>query len=233
MIDVAVAFARTELAAIADPARATPMAAYLKTDMAFYGVTAPLRRRVSGQLAKRFPPDSRLQYESVVRALWGLAHREEKYLAIDYAERFKVHIVPDSVPLYRDLIVSGAWWDFVDPVAAHLVGVVLRTRREVLTPTIVAWGSHDDLWLRRTALICQLGHKADTDVALLFDLCRSLAPEKEFFIRKAIGWALRDYARTDPDAVRRFLVDNHDRLSGLSYREAAKHLPDMLEARRS
>jgi 3-methyladenine DNA glycosylase AlkD len=129
-----------------------------------------------------------------------------------------------NLDLYRRLIVEGAWWDLVDSVAVDLIGRLWSTDRAGMRPVLESFIDDESLWLRRTALICQIGLKGETDHAMLFDFCARRAAEKEFFIRKAIGWALREYAKTDPQAVRDFIALNRDRLSGLSYREASKHL---------
>ena len=200
------------------------MAAYMKTDMPFYGVSSPARRPIARELKQTFPAGSDIEYRDNVRLLWELPHREEKYLAIDYALSFKKLITFEQIGLYREMVVEGAWWDFVDAIAADLVGRVVSNDRERMRPILEEWIDHDDMWLRRTSLLAQLRHKRDTDQAMLFDFCRRRAHEKEFFIRKAIGWALREYARVDPEAVRSFLRENEAHLSGLSRREAAKHL---------
>jgi 3-methyladenine DNA glycosylase AlkD len=217
-------FVREALKAVEDPQRAISMAAYMKTDMPFYGVSSPARRPIARELKQTFPAGSGAEYRDNVRLLWALPHREEKYLAIDYALSFKKLITIEQIDLYRQMVVEGAWWDFVDVIASDLVGRVVLTDRAIMRPTLEEWIDHDDMWLRRTALLAQLRHKAATDRTLLFDFCRRRAHEKEFFIRKAIGWALREYARADPDAVRSFLSENEASLSGLSRREAAKHL---------
>ena len=226
MLDVraAVAFAAEGLAAVADPGAAAAMARYMKTDMPFYGVKTPERRPIAAELARRWVPATHGEYEALVIGLWRQPHREEKYLAIGLAERHKRFITVEAVSLYRRLIVEGAWWDLVDGVAADLVGRVLLEHRTEITPIIRSWLDDEDVWLRRSAIISQLQHKASTDAALLFECCARRADEKEFFIRKAIGWALRQYARTDPGAVRRFVAERGDRLSGLSRREAMRHL---------
>jgi 3-methyladenine DNA glycosylase AlkD len=212
------------LAATADPDKAEPMAAYMKTDMPFYGVPAGPRVPILAEAVRRYPPTNRGEYRGAVLALWNRPHREEKYLAIGYARAFPRYVTLSSVPLYRKMIVEGAWWDLVDEVAVHLVGRVLLNQRARMTPRIERWVDDPDLWLRRTAIISQLGHKEATDSRLLFEACERRMEEREFFIRKAIGWALRDYARTDPEAVTRFVTANRSRLSKLSYREATKHL---------
>ena len=120
-----VAEVRRGLSAAADPTAAGPMAAYMKTDMPFYGVKKAGRVRVLRQVARAFAPSNHVEYEQGVMALWGEPHREEKYLAIAYARRFESLIALESMPMYRRLIVEGAWWDLVDEIAAHLVGTVL------------------------------------------------------------------------------------------------------------
>lgn len=219
-----VRFVRGELSRLADPAKAAGMAAYMKTDMPCYGVTKPARARLEREVHARFPLTRRADYRAAVLALWSQPHREEKYLAVAVARHHPRFITFSSVPLYRRLIVEGAWWDFVDEVAAHLVGRVLLHQRARLRPTLDRWIDHPDLWLRRAALLSQLTHREQTDTGQLFDYCRRRAHEKEFFIRKAIGWALRAYAWTDPAAVGAFVAAHRAELSPLSVREATKHL---------
>ncbi len=212
------------LAALADPSKAPAMAAYMKTDMPFYGVQSGTRRQVVRELAARYQPTTQQQYRDGVLALWHLPHREEKYLALDYAVRFRNVARPPMLSLYRRLIVDGAWWDLVDEAAIRLVGHLWLEDRDAIESQMDRWIEHRDLWLRRSAIIGQIKHKAETDVERLFRYCLARAHETEFFIRKAIGWALREHAKTDADAVRSFLEANEANLSGLSYREAAKHL---------
>ena len=222
--DALVDLAAVRLREAADPAKAAPMAAYLKTDTPFYGVQKAGRLPVERELVKRYPPESRADYRRAVVALWNRPYREERYLAIDYARAFPRYITVSSIPLYRKMIIEGAWWDFVDALAIHLVGEVLLNQREATTSKIAAWIDNPNLWLRRSAIIGQIGHKESTDTGFLFDACRRRMHETEFFIRKAIGWALRDYARTDPSAVRSFVLAHRSEMSGLSFREATKHL---------
>ena len=127
-------------------------------------------------------------------------------------------------------MVTGAWWDHVDEVASHLVGGVLAGHRVEVTPVMRAWAVDDDLWVRRTAVLCQLNHKADTDTDLLHDVIEANLDDRSFWLRKAIGWALREYSRTDPDWVRAEVDQLGDRLSGLSRREATRHLAGLATA---
>jgi len=216
--------ATTALAALDDPEAATSMAAYMKTDMPFHGVKKAARTGVLRDLADEFPIATHDQYVATVQGLWAQPHREERYLAIAWARHWSRFIVPASLPLYEQVVVEGAWWDLVDDVAANLVGAVLRTDRAEVGPVLEEWIDDDHLWRRRTAILAQLKHADDTDESMLFDFCLRRAHEDEFFIRKAIGWALRQYARVAPDAVRDLVLAHRDTWSGLTFREATKHL---------
>lgn len=219
-----VAFVQRNLAAAADPAKAEAMAAYMKTSDPFYGVQKAGRDRVLREMKRRYPIADADAYERAVLELWNLPHREEKYLAVAVAVGYREFITFDRMPLYRRLITEGAWWDFVDDVAVRAVGEVWRLDRDRTTPMMKEWIDDPHLWLRRSAIIGQLKHREDTDAGLLFEFCLRRAHEKEFFIRKAIGWALREYAKTAPGAVRTFAHEHREELSGLSFREATKHL---------
>ncbi len=217
-------FVSSELASLADKQKAPEMAAYMKTDMPFYGVQKPQREPIARELKRLYRPASLEEYEEVVRELWQLPHREEKYIALDYATTFIALARPETLGLYEDLVRDGQWWDFVDVVAGHLVGILLLNYREQIEPTLDQWIADDDFWIRRTAILSQLKHKKATDADKLFEYCQRCMGEKEFFIRKAIGWALREYSYHNPEAVKKFLHEQEKDLSGLSYREGAKRL---------
>ena len=223
-MDELVEYVQSELARLADPDKARQMAAYMKTEMPFYGVPTPDRRDIGRQLKREFAPESAAEYRATVETLWQLPHREEKYLAIGFAQAHAGFITFEQLDLYQKLIVEGAWWDFVDTVASGIIGKILLNDRTRMRPVLDEWIDCEDMWLRRTAIISQLEHKDQTDAEVLFDYCLRRSFEKEFFIRKAIGWGLRQYARTDPEAVTGFLIEHREQLSGLSFREAAKHL---------
>jgi 3-methyladenine DNA glycosylase AlkD len=172
----------------------------------------------------RFQPATHRAYVAGVRSLWRQPRRESKYAAIEFAVQHRAFITPASLSLYERMIHEGAWWDLVDGIAANLISPLYLSERRSLRPVINRWIDDDDLWIRRTALLAHLRHKEHTDGRQLFAHCLRRAQEKEFFIRKAIGWALRQYSYAEPAAVRRFLVSHRGRLSGLSYREGAKRL---------
>lgn len=217
------------LRARADPEKAAGMQAYMKTDMPFYGVQKPGRVQILREVKTRFAPVDHQGYLDAVASLWELPHREEKYLAQGFATAFPQHIVPASLAMYRRFIVEGAWWDFVDETATHMIRELVLGYPEEMWPVVEGWMADEDMWLRRTAILCQVGAKERTESERLFRFCLARAHEKEFFIRKAIGWALRDYAYTDPEAVARFVTDHRDELSTLSFREATKHIGHLVE----
>ncbi len=214
----------TLLSEQADLERSEKMAAYMKTTMPFYGVQAGPRTEIMRPLWPQIQVASHQDYEALILTLWNRPHREEKYIAVRIARRFRKFIDFQSLPLYERLIREGAWWDFVDETASHLVGGVLAKNPEKTWPVLDAWINDPDMWIRRTALLAQLRRKEQTDQETLFRYCLACADEKEFFIRKAIGWALREYADTNPTAVRDFLDFAGHRFSPLTIREASKRL---------
>jgi 3-methyladenine DNA glycosylase AlkD len=218
---------RTDLRTAGDPSRAAAQQAYMKSAMPFHGLGAPELRRLLRPHLAAYSPSDRAEWEATVRLLWdGATHREERYAALALARHRVARAWRDvgSLDLCRHLVVTGAWWDLVDDVASHLVGDVLRRHRAAATPVVRSWATDDDLWLRRTAVLAQLGHRADTDLVLLTHAIESNLDDRSFWLRKTIGWALREYARTDPDWVRTSVDVWGDRLSELSRREALKHL---------
>jgi 3-methyladenine DNA glycosylase AlkD len=222
-----IAAVREGLAAVADPARAPAMQAYMKSAMPYYGVGLPQVRQVCRRIFAAHALRGAAELDDTVEELFaGATHREERYAAVQLAESraYEAFQTPERLPLYRRLIVVGSWWDTVDEIAGNLVGPVLLKYPDQVRPVIRSWISDDQLWLRRTAILAQLKHRSRTDLELLTTAIDSNAADPDFFIRKAIGWALRQYARTDPDWVRDFVDAREQTLSGLSKREARKHL---------
>ena len=212
------------LAEVAEPEKAGPMAAYMKTGMPFYGVQEASRVPILRKVVRSGAPLDRAEYNRNVSALWALPHREEKYIALGYARAFDQYVDHANVALHRRLIAEGAWWDFTDEIATKLVGRALEKERVQVTPTMRQWIGDDERWIRRTSIICQLGHKSGTDTDLLSAACVSNLADQDFFIRKAIGWSLREHSKTDPDWVRTFVAECGTELSSLSRREATKYL---------
>lgn len=224
---------RAALAGAGDPVRAVGQQRYMKSAMPYRGLTSTeLRTLLRPLLADpALAPASREAWERDVRTLWDMAsHREERYaaIAVTGARFAREWQDPESLGLYRHLVVTGAWWDLVDPVAADRVGPILFRHRATVTPVMRADAVDDSMWVRRTAILAQLKHRSATDLDLLADVVDANLEGsrfgREFFVRKAIGWALRQHARTDPEWVRAFVSARGERLSGLSRREALKHL---------
>jgi len=210
-------------AARRDPSRAVAMAAYMRDQFPFFGLPAPEVRAVERAAFTGLPRPTEEDLTVVALSCWALPEREFPYAACDYLRKHVSAAGPEFLPIVRTLITTKSWWDTVDPLATRFVGELVR-RHPVLTATMDAWSGEADLWLVRTAILHQLNYGPTTDVARLFGYCERQAGHRDFFVRKAIGWALRHYARTDPEAVRAFVAANRAALSPLSIREATKHL---------
>jgi 3-methyladenine DNA glycosylase AlkD len=208
----------------ADSERAPQMRAYLKSELPCLGVPVPSVRAIVKAEARQRPPRSVTALAATAAALWRSAtYREERHAATALTGLRLARGEPVLLPLYQEMITTGAWWDHVDEVA-HRICALLLAQPDQMRPVIVAWSGDPDLWLRRSAVISQLDARQATDTALLREVILANVADREFFVRKAIGWALRQYARTDPDWVRSFVSDHADVLSPLSRREATKHL---------
>ncbi len=221
-----VARVRQGLAERADDTRAVGMQAYMKSSMPCRGVPRPEVRNVCADVFREHRLPDRSGWEATIHELWDhAAFREERYAATMLAghRSYRSLQSAETLPLYEHLITTGAWWDHVDDVSHH-VGAVLRNDRARATPPIRSWRRHPVFWMRRSAIICQLGHKSETDPGLLTACTESNLGDPEFFVRKAIGWALREYARSEPEWVRVFVLAHQTDMSPLSRREATKHL---------
>lgn len=213
---------RQKLEILADDNIAGVMARYMRNQFAFLGISTPDRRKAARQIlepVQDMAPDELMQ---LVIQLWHEPEREFQYVGTDLLTQYARRLKPSHLPAVRWCIVTHAWWDTVDALAGHTVGTLVRDDPEMML-TMDAWIEDEHLWIRRTALLHQLHYKDQTREDRLFAYCRKTAPEKLFFIQKAIGWALRTYSRTAPDAVHRF-VEECPELSTLSRREAMKHL---------
>ena len=210
----------------ADPVRAPQQQAYMKSEMRFLGVTVPQCRRIAATAFRLHPLPDADAWERVILDLWrGAGYREERYAAVELLnlDRCSAWLGPARVPMIEELVVTGAWWDFVDAIASRAMGALLAAHPRPVKALLRDWARDDDIWKRRTAILAQLRAKRATDEKLLADVIGPSIGESEFFLRKGIGWALREYSRTGPDWVAEY-VDRHPELSGLSRREALKHL---------
>ncbi|WP_127501469.1 DNA alkylation repair protein [Actinoplanes solisilvae] len=207
----------------ADPVRAEGQAAYMKNQFPFLGLPSPALRKLERAALAGLPPPTEDDLRSIVSALWVRDQREFQYVACSYLTRHVAVPRPGFLTTARSLVTTKSWWDTIDPIATRFVGGLV-TRHPSLVLEMDAWSRDDNMWVVRTAILHQLHYGAATDTERLFGYCAAQAGHRDFFVRKAIGWALRQYARTDPEAVRSFVEANRSSLSGLSVREATKHL---------
>lgn len=220
-----VACLKHAFAEASDPVRAKGARAYMKSEMPFYGLDARTMRAIQKQCWGANPLAGHDELVEVVQQLWdGADYREERYAAQETLRRYLKFLSTDDLPLFRHLVVTGAWWDHVDMLAKWVLGGVLERDPGVRRTVLRDWIRDEDLWVRRSAILAQLAQKEKTDSGLLFSLCDSTLEETSFWIRKAVGWALREYAKTDEAAVKQFVLTHRDRMSGLSFREATKHI---------
>ncbi len=218
---------RRELRRIADPRKAPGMQAYMKSVMPYHGVPAPLLRQSCKKIFAEMDLATREAWREKVLQLWrGAGYREERYAAIALCgdRRAAGFQTPGEMPLYEEMIVTGAWWDYVDEIAGKRVGPILREFPAPMRKKMLAWAASDNIWKRRTSILCQLSFRQKTDLDLLYACIEPSLDSREFFLRKAIGWALRQYAWTDPAEVKRYVRRHQDQLSSLSQREALKNV---------
>ncbi|MBC3906123.1 DNA alkylation repair protein [Undibacterium umbellatum] len=219
------------LSRVADSQRAIAMRAYMKNQFEFLGISAPERRKACAADIQELKTADPAQLLAIAQALWACKEREYHYVAIDILAKHWRSLRPDDSPLLLLLAQQKSWWDTVDGLTG-VIGDLLRknlTGGRQIQISMDAALEHPDFWVRRIALLHQLGWRELTDVDRLFHYALALADEKEFFIRKAIGWALRDYAWHEPAAIHGFLQANQSRFSGLTLREAAKNLKKLGE----
>ena len=211
----------------ADPGKAPGMQAYMKSEMPYLGVQTPSLRALCREVFSAHPVDTQARWLDTVLALWRRAqYREERYAAIDLAgfRAYRDFQSLEALPAYEEMVVDGAWWDYVDAIAIRLVGDLLSRYPGEMKRRMRAWARGPDLWKRRSAILCQLKFKDTTDIDLLHSCIEHSIEDREFFLRKAIGWALREHAKTDPDGVVAYVVSNAHRMSALSKREALRNL---------
>ncbi|MEU6274537.1 DNA alkylation repair protein [Streptomyces populi] len=209
--------------AAADPGRAASMRAYMKDVAPFLGLTTPERRALSRTVLLDTARPDEQDCTALALRCWRLPEREYRYFAVDYLRRHVKRLSSGFLPVARHLVSTDSWWDTVDLLAAHVAGGLVAADPR-LRIDMDAWIEDDDLWVARTALLHQLRYKEATDTGRLFAYCVRQSGHPDFFVRKAIGWCLREYAKTDPRAVREFVAAERGRLAPLSVREALKNI---------
>ncbi|MGG1398852.1 DNA alkylation repair protein [Bacillus salipaludis] len=203
-------------------ANAGPMAKYMKNHFPFLGIKTSQRRELekqffheTGILKKPFHP-------GFVLELWDKTEREYQYTALVYLDKLQKKLQKEDLAFLEGLITTKSWWDSVDVLAPKPVGTIAQKFPEVIGETIESWAVHENMWLRRASILFQLKCKQETREEILYEYIRRNADSKEFFIQKAIGWALREYSKTNPASVRKF-IESH-KLAPLSVREGSKYI---------
>ena len=209
-----------ELKAVANPDDAVAMKAYMKNKFEFLGVKTPARRKLAKAFFKQ-QTDSVIDWDFINEA-WSNSYRELQYAALDYLETRKKLLTPSDLPRLKKLAQTKSWWDTVD-FLDRLVGTIIARFPET-KEIILAWSRDEDIWLRRLAIDYQLLRKEETDTEFLEKILANNLGQTEFFINKAIGWALRDYSKTNPDWVRDFIERHRAEMAALSIREGSKYL---------
>lgn len=206
----------------ADPINAKPMTKYMKNLFPYLGIKTPVRKELFKDFVREFGLPEMSDLKQITLELWELPEREFQYTAIGLIRKFVNKWDEDFINLFEKLIITKSWWDSVDGIASWLVGEHFKKFPDLRDKYIDKWMKSGNMWLQRTCLIFQLNYKEKTDEMLMGSIIMALIGNKEFFINKAIGWALREYSKTDADAVMNF-VERND-LSNLSKREALKWL---------
>jgi 3-methyladenine DNA glycosylase AlkD len=218
---------RAELERARNPEKAAAMQAYMKSAMPYFGIQTPQLRAICKRLFEAHPIQTAAAWRKTCLGIWrGAKYREERYAAIGLTEHrlYEPFQTLDTLPMYEEMIVTGAWWDFVDEIASRRLGPLLRLYPRTMRGKMLSWCRSENLWKRRSAILCQLSFKEHTDLALLYACIEPSLGSREFFLQKAIGWALRQYAWTSPREIRRYVREHRDQLSALSRREALKNI---------
>jgi 3-methyladenine DNA glycosylase AlkD len=208
----------------ADAARAPGMRAYMKDQFAFFGLPSPERRMATKMCWQNIPP-KKVTAEwllETTRRCWNQAEREFQYAALDTLEKFRQVLRACDLEPLTQIVLEKAWWDSIDPFASHTVGDLVWRFPELI-PAMMANSSHENLWRKRIAILHQLGYKSRTDTTRLVTISLENAGHESFWVRKSLGWAWREYFRTDPKFVQAFFETHGQQFSNLTVREALKH----------
>jgi 3-methyladenine DNA glycosylase AlkD len=218
---------RAELQRAGDRSKAAAMRAYMKSAMPYLGVQAAPLRAICKRIFDAHPISDSEAWQAQCLSLWrGAKFREEWYAAIELTGHrfYRSSQTMKTLPMYEEMIVTGAWWDVVDTIASHRLGALLRSYARPMRQKMLQWSRSRDLWKRRSSILCQLSFKTETNLDLLYACIDPSLKSEEFFLRKAIGWALRQYAWTNPREALRYVRAHENELSALSRREALKNI---------
>ncbi|PEB50532.1 DNA alkylation repair protein [Bacillus pseudomycoides] len=205
-----------------NPEKAEPMARYMKNHFPFLGIQSPERRKLLREVIQVHNLPDKEDLQIIIRELWALPEREFQAVSLDILQKYKKYLDETHIPFLEELIVTKSWWDSVDGIVPTFLGGIFLKHPEMISIYIPKWTASENIWLQRAAILFQLKYKQQTDEKLLFSIIGQLKSSKEFFIQKAIGWVLREYAKTSPHVVWEYVQNNE--LAPLSKREAIKHI---------
>ncbi len=212
------------LQAASNPIDADKMEAYMKNRFPFYGVKAPARTALLRPILKTYKANITEQIQPLVHNLWQQPAREYQMLAMELLGKCQKNFTPTDLPFVEELITTKSWWDTVDYLASNTIGHILALDAGLARNTAHKYIESENLWLRRTALLFQLKYKDQVDEQLLYALIDKSLGEQEFFIRKACGWALRQYSKYNHKSVKAYMEANKEKMSTLTWREGSKYL---------
>jgi 3-methyladenine DNA glycosylase AlkD len=198
------------------------MKKYMKNKFEFYGIKSPLRNELCKPFLKKENLPELNDIKNIIIELWNEPERELQYFAMELLSKYSKHLKEEDYQFFEFLITNKSWWDSIDYISPNLVAKHFRIFPHLIKPISANWVNSNSIWLQRSAILFQLKSKKETDTDLLFKYIIQLSSSKEFFIRKAIGWALREYSKTNPNMIIEFVEKNENLLSGLSKREALK-----------
>jgi 3-methyladenine DNA glycosylase AlkD len=203
-----------------NPLKASQMKAYMRGQYDYFGIASPERKIIFAEHRNKFGLIPEALTNEIVKACWLAPEREYQYFAMEMLNKVTRRYTHEYIQLFEYMITNKSWWDTIDYIAANLVGSYFKKYPEIIHSKTADWMDSENMWLQRTCLIFQLKYKSQLDTALLESFIFKLKDSKQFFIRKAIGWVLREYSKTNPEYVKNFVQNNS--LSGLSRVEALK-----------
>lgn len=207
----------------ADASRAPAMQSYMKNKFEFYGINSPLRKEIVGDVKKKYSFKVNDDLWTLIDKLWVSDQRELQHIALDILSSLASKLSPNNVPILEKMILTKSWWDTVDMIAPNLIGKIFMNDHTSRDSYVYKWMDSENIWLQRSAIIFQLKYGQKTDLDLLAEAILKNDVSKEFFVRKAQGWALRQYSKYDPIFIQNF-IDANPQLSGLTQREALRSI---------
>ena len=201
--------------------QAQKMSKYMLNKFEYIGIKTPKRRKIFKNFFKEYKNEEKIDWEFVNKC-WENKYREFQYVAADYLKNMKDKLTIDDIPKFKQLILKKSWWDTIDNLDMTIGALALKDSN--VNKILLEWSLDENIWLKRIAIDHQLLRKEKTNTELLEKILKNNLGQTEFFINKAIGWALRDYSKTNPEWVRNFIEENRENMAKLSIKEASKYL---------